>query len=79
MKTSHIVSLLAVALAGAASLFSKSLEQETVRLRIDVDRVVLPADSTERAVVKIGLDCLRPPRRESHINATAFVDFARSA
>lgn len=67
MKISHIVSLIAVALAGAASLFSKSPEHETVRLSIDVDRVVLPAESTERAVIKIGLDCLRPPRRESRL------------
>ncbi len=67
MKISHLVSLLAVALAGTASLFSKSLEQETVRLNIDVDRVVLPAESTERAVIKIGLDCLRPPRREARL------------
>ena len=67
MKTSHILSLLAAALAGTASLFSSTPEHETVRLHIDVDRAVLPAESTERAVIKIGLDCLRPPRRESRL------------
>ncbi len=76
MKTSHLLSLLAVALAGAASLFSKTADQETVRLHIDLDRVVLPADSTEHAVVKIGLDCLRPPRHESRppVNLALVID-----
>src|SRR5882762_5873165 len=37
---------------------------EPVRLRIDVDRTVLPSETTERAVVKIGLDCVRLPRHE---------------
>jgi Ca-activated chloride channel family protein len=60
MKTSLIVILLAVALSGAASLFSKSESQPAVRVHVDVDRGVLPAGSTERAVVKIGLDCLPP-------------------
>ena len=35
-----------------------------VRLNIDVDRTVLPSDTTEKAIVKIGLDCLRLPRRD---------------
>ncbi|MEO7597809.1 MAG: VWA domain-containing protein [Opitutus sp.] len=35
-----------------------------VRLQIDVDRTVLPADSTEKAIVKVGLDCLQLPRRD---------------
>ena len=64
MKTSLVILLFAVALSGAASLFSKSVTAQPVRLHIDVDRKVLPAGSTERAVVKIGLDCLSLPRRE---------------
>lgn len=65
---------LAVALLGAMSLpflapasASDRAEPTTaqpVRLRVDVDRTVLPADTTERAIVKIGLDCVRPPRRD---------------
>src|SRR5262245_52316125 len=37
---------------------------EPVRLRIDVDRSVLPAETREKAVIKVGLDCVRLPRRE---------------
>ncbi len=33
-----------------------------VRLHLDVDRTVLPSGTTEKAIVKIGLDCLPPPR-----------------
>jgi len=64
MKSSLLLILFAVALSGVTSLFSKSAAEHPVRLRVDVDRGVLPAGSTERAVVKIGLDCLRLPRRE---------------
>jgi Ca-activated chloride channel family protein len=63
--------LSAVALGGAMSLtFASRTENadthesgEPVRLRVDVDRTVLPAGSTEKAIVKIALDCLPPPRR----------------
>jgi len=76
MKTSLIIAFVAVVLASAASLFSQSSNPEPVRLCIDVDRVVLPAESTERAVVKIGLDCLRLPRRESSapVNLALVID-----
>lgn len=37
---------------------------EPLRVRVDVDRAVLPSDSVEKAVVKIALDCDRLPRRE---------------
>lgn len=76
MKKSHILSLFAAALAGAVSLFSNTPKHETVRLNIDVDRAVLPAESTERAVIKIGLDCVRPPRRESRppVNLALVID-----
>jgi Ca-activated chloride channel family protein len=76
MKSSLVIPLFAVALAGAASLFAKSLQEQPVRLRVDVDRGVLPAESTERAVVKIGLDCIRPPRREARppVNLALVID-----
>ena len=61
----------AVALFGAMSLAlfthassSRAATTEPVRLHLDVDRGVLPADTTEHAVVKVGLDCDRPPRRD---------------
>ena len=36
-----------------------------VRLRVELDRPVLPADSTQRAVLKISLDSVRRPRSET--------------
>lgn len=79
----EIISLLAVALLGAMSLasFSKSTAaaataENPVRLRVDVDRAVLPANSREHAVVKIGLDCLPPPRRDRRapVNLALVID-----
>lgn len=76
--------LSAVALGGAMSLAFASrsdnadtLESgEPVRLRVDVDRTVLPAGSTEKAVVKIALDCLPPPRRHVRppVNVALVID-----
>ncbi|WP_414662388.1 vWA domain-containing protein [Horticoccus sp. 23ND18S-11] len=71
MKTLLLVSCTA-ALLGAIpfALSARSLaladgaSPDPVRLRIDVDRTVLPAETPERAVVKIGLDCIRLPRRD---------------
>lgn len=76
MNTSLIIVLFAVALSGATSLFSKTEAEQPVRLRIDVDRGVLPAGSVERAVVKVGLDCMRLPRRESRppVNLALVID-----
>jgi Ca-activated chloride channel family protein len=76
MKSFLLIPLLAVALTGATSLFSKSAAEHPVRLSIDVDRRVLPAGSTERAVVKVGLDCLRLPRRGARppINLSLVID-----
>jgi Ca-activated chloride channel family protein len=61
--------LLAIALLGALSLtlaakHDPAATDAAVRLRVDVDRAVLPSASTEKAVVKIALDGLRPPGRE---------------
>jgi Ca-activated chloride channel family protein len=49
---------------------------EPVRLRIDVDRGVLPADSSETAIVKVGLDCIRPAQRGTRppINLAIVID-----
>ncbi|MSU51102.1 MAG: VWA domain-containing protein [Opitutus sp.] len=69
----HIIHFLfAVALIGAMSLALSAKNSAPVsdsaagpvRLRIDVDRTVLPAETVERAIVKIGLDCVRPPRHD---------------
>jgi len=60
--------LSAVALGGAMSLAfaapsaAASEPADPVRLRVDVDRAVLPAGVAERAIVKVGLDCLPLPQ-----------------
>jgi Ca-activated chloride channel family protein len=71
MKNS-LITRLAVALLGATSLsvianaaaLAGTYSAGPVRLRVDLDRSVLPANSTERAIVKIGLDGVRLPRRD---------------
>jgi Ca-activated chloride channel family protein len=64
------IPLFAIALLGAMSLSAcaenhaaPESDSEAVRLRVDVDRTVLPAETNERAVVKIALDGVRLPRR----------------
>lgn len=62
----------AVALIGALSLASSvhstparsGSTDDSIRLHLGVDRGVLPADTVEKAVIKIGLDGIRPPGRE---------------
>ncbi|HYC72731.1 MAG TPA: VWA domain-containing protein [Opitutaceae bacterium] len=76
MKAS-LISLLAATLLGVASLFAKDyVAGSPVRLRVDLDREVLPADSTERAVVKIGLDCVKLPPRAGRppVNLALVID-----
>jgi Ca-activated chloride channel homolog len=67
----NLSSSFAIALLGALSLASslpftpaRAATEEPVRLHVDVDRSILPAETTERAVIKVGLDCDRPARRE---------------
>ena len=66
MKTNASSLFSAVALLGAMSLAACSAESldGSVRLRIDLDRSVLPSESPDRAIIKICLDGLRRPRRE---------------
>ena len=71
---------LAAALLGAVSLVPLSAcaksSSEAVRLRVELDRPVVSADRTERAVLKIALDGLRLPRPESRppLNLTLVID-----
>jgi Ca-activated chloride channel family protein len=83
----RILLLFAAALISAASLAlsAKTVNQSTatagsVQLRIDVDRAVLPAESTERAVIKIALDAIRPPRsdRRLPVNLALVIDRSSS-
>jgi Ca-activated chloride channel family protein len=67
----NLLLTLAVALIGVMSLAlcaksaSPSFESadDPVRVRVDVDRTVLPSETVEKAIIKIALDCLPPPRR----------------
>ena len=68
---SDLPSCLAVALLGAISLpFSspaaatRDASMQPVRVHVDVDRSVLPAETPDRAIVKVGLDCEPPVRRD---------------
>jgi len=81
MKTS-LFSFFAAALVGVASFVALSAKpnlssgDEAVRLRLDLDRTVLPAGSTEKAVIKISLDGVRLPRPESRppVNLSLVID-----
>ena len=83
MKTNRLF-LFAVALIGAMSLVLSArtpavlheASAESVRLRVDVDRTVLPSESTERAIIKIGLDGVRLPHREMRppVNLAIVID-----
>jgi Ca-activated chloride channel family protein len=50
--------------------------EASVHLRVELDRPVLPADSTQRAVLKIALDSPRLPRPETRppVNLTLVLD-----
>ncbi len=77
MKTTIVSLLFAAALTGVVSLFAKNAAStEPVRLHVDVDRTVLSAGSTERAVVKIGLDCIKLPPRGARppVNLALVID-----
>ena len=77
MKTKFL-SNIAITLLGALSLVACSAKQpeETVQLRIDLDRTVLPAGSSGHAIVKICLDGLRLPRAEARppVNLSIVID-----
>lgn len=51
-------------------------DTDAVRLHLDVDRTVLPADTTEKAIVKISLDGVRHPRagKRPPINLAIVID-----
>jgi len=77
MKTKFL-SKIAAALLGVLSLAVCSAKQsdEVVQLRIDLDRTVLPAGTTGRAIVKVCLDGLRLPRAEARppVNLAIVID-----
>jgi Ca-activated chloride channel family protein len=66
----------AAALLGFLSACALGQNEQNVRLRVDFDRPVLPAGSTERVVMKVSLDCLRLPMPSERppVNLTLVLD-----
>ncbi|MBC8010125.1 MAG: VWA domain-containing protein [Burkholderiales bacterium] len=82
MKRIALLLLAALGLCSAPLLFSKApldktsaSADETLRLRVELDRPVLPADSRETAVVKVSLEGIRQSTtRRAPINLTLVID-----
>lgn len=75
----YLLSSVAAACFCAVSLVlsAKSLTtDQPVRLRVELDRTLLPAGETQRAIVKVAFDCVRPPRPETRtpVNLTLVLD-----
>jgi Ca-activated chloride channel family protein len=83
MKNILISAFAAALLLGAMSLVTTATASErspagseTIRLRVDLDRGVLRAGRTERAVIKIGLDAMATPRerKRAPVNLALVID-----
>jgi Ca-activated chloride channel family protein len=76
LNTRSFFAAIFVALTSLVLAESPVREADPVRLRVDVDRSVLPADTTEKAIVKIGLDCIPSPRhgRRAPVNIALVID-----
>ena len=62
-------------LLSAKSIMPESSPPEPVRLRLELDRPVLPADSRETVVVKVGLDGAKPAGvRRAPVNLALVID-----
>lgn len=78
-KTSLVILICAATLSSVGSLFAKPASAP-VRLSIDVDRHVLPAETVARAIIKISLDCQPPPRTKARppVNLALVIDRSSS-
>ena len=79
MKRILILLFAALGLCAAPLLLAKSAKSvksaEAVRLRVELDRPVLPAEATETAIVKVSLDGVRPPHvRRVPVNLALVID-----
>lgn len=79
MKLSSLILSAAALLGAVLNLSAKSQylgDTDAVHVRLDVDRTVLPADTTEKAVVKISLDGVRQRRAEKRppVNLAIVID-----
>src|SRR4051812_1654392 len=77
---SFVLSAFAAALLGAMSFVpitvSAKSTEDSVHLRVELDRPVLAAGRTERAVIKVSLDGTRVgrPEKRAPINLTLVMD-----
>ncbi|MEO6005968.1 MAG: VWA domain-containing protein [Opitutus sp.] len=71
-----LISAMSLAVSAKSTTSASATDSNYVQLRIDVDRGVLPAESTAKAVVKIGLDCARLPGRDLRppVNLSLVID-----
>ena len=79
MKRFSLPLFAALGLWPGLPLFAKSIattsSPEPVRLRVELDRPVLPADSRETAIVKVSLDGIRPVQtRRAPVNLALVID-----
>lgn len=73
MKRTFLLVLSALGLCSASLLFSKSIDPVT--LRVELDRPVLPAESTETAIVKVSLAGCRPAEvNRAPVNLALVID-----
>jgi len=75
MKNTILLTVLAAALQLGAA-FSPARAADPVRLRVELDRGVLPAGSSEKTIVKVALEAARLPRPESRppVNLALVID-----
>jgi len=62
MKLTSLLALIAAVVGG--SLVSSAVAADSVQLRLDIDRSVLPAKTKDTAIIKVALDGVKLPRRE---------------
>ena len=78
MKQPSCIPFRVIALLAATALAACAAPQpeDAVRLRLELDRTVLPARTTDRAVIKVCLDGLRLPRsgRRPPVNLALVID-----
>jgi Ca-activated chloride channel family protein len=67
--------LIGAVLVSAVSSVAAGKSTSLVEIRIEVDRPVLPADSTQTAIVKVALDGMRQPtRHRAPVNLALVID-----
>ncbi len=76
MKSSRLFSFSVTLLLAALPSVRSAPTDSSVQLRVELDRGVLPAGSTERTIVKVALASARPPRPDARppVNLALVID-----